>query len=253
MTISDYTAFLPNKRAITLTLSNGATRTFTVALNIPVGLFNRMISSLLSMENSNDLMVQLEMISELTVELLQPYHPNITQEWVLNNIKGITQKELIEAVYKEIQTIIQSDCFSIPKIEVKKEEKELPKDSKARDDYKKRKAKRDKIKKYEDTLKNYRAYNLIDDIAILSMKTNNSFSEIQAMPIFVFRDMVRAVIIGEMRTDEDYNLAYLEYEMKKYNAELKKDLPHYVPPERKRKKQVEAANAPVNQDDNKNI
>ena len=65
-------------------------------------------------------------------------------------------------------------------------------------------------------LKEYNDYNLIDDIAILSNKTSNSFSEIMAMPIFVFRDIVRSVILSELRTDDDYNIAYLSYLKFKY-------------------------------------
>ena len=41
-----------------------------------------------------------------------------------------------------------------------------------------------------------------------------------SMPILVFKDIVRTIIINENRTDDDYNLAYLENECRKYKIEL---------------------------------
>jgi len=51
-------------------------------------------------------------------------------------------------------------------------------------------------------------------------KTNNSFSEIMKMPILIFKDIVKTVIVNENRTDDDYNLAFLRYECEKYKIEL---------------------------------
>lgn len=225
--IADYKAFLPEKRAITLPLIDGSEKTFSVALNIPVGLFNRIVSSLVEVDEIDNQFVRLEILSDLVVRLIHYQHPDITQEWVLKNISINTQKEFVVTIYKEIQSIITSDIFAIPQLKVvKKKPNTKAKNNKQMEEKEKVKA---EIDYYEKLLKETRDYNLIDDIAILSMKTNNSFSEIQAMPIFVFRDMVRAVVIGELRTDDDYNLAYLKYESNKYQDRikdyLKKDRP----------------------------
>lgn len=243
MTISDYMAFLPNKRAITIKLNNGKEMIFSIALNISVELYNRIVSSMVMLEKQSEIKVQSEIISELTVDLLKTYHKDITQEWVLYNISIRTQKELIETIFAEIQAILKTDCFTFPDIIIDKNV-ETNKRNKDRDN--ERKKQKNKIEYLEKLLSDKRDYNLIDDIAILSTKTNNSFSEIQAMPIFVFRDLIRAVIISELRTDDDYNLAYLQYEAKKYDTEIKKDLPHYVPPKRKKNNNSETTKA--NQD-----
>ena len=224
--IADYKAFLPEKRAITLPLIDGSEKTFSVALNIPVGLFNRIVSSLIEVDEIHNNSVRLEILSDLVVRLIHYQHPEITQQWVLDNIPLSTQKEFVVTIYKEIQSIISSDIFAIPQLDVKKRKPETKTKNKQAEE---REAVKAEIAELEKLLKNTRDYNLIDDIAILSMKTNNSFSEIQAMPIFVFRDMVRAVIIGEKRTDDDYNLAYLKYESNKYQdrivEHLKEDKP----------------------------
>lgn len=227
--IADYKAFLPNKRAITIPLNNGNEMTFSVALNIPVSLFNEIISSLMELDDVDIPKVQIEILSELMVKLLKFYHPDIRQEWILNNIHINTQKEFVFTIFKEIQSIIQSDAFAIPQLKVVKDKPDSKTKSKQSEQ---QRAKKAEIEYLEKLLKETRDYNLIDDIAILSMKTNNSFSEIQAMPIFVFRDMVRAVIIGEMRTDDDYNLAYLKYESNKYQDRINK----YLSEERPQKK-----------------
>lgn len=53
------------------------------------------------------------------------------------------------------------------------------------------------------------------------MKTANTYKNIMDMPILAFRAIVKSIIINEMRAnDDDYNLAYLNHEINKYNEEL---------------------------------
>jgi hypothetical protein len=52
------------------------------------------------------------------------------------------------------------------------------------------------------------------------MKTSNTYKDIMDMPILAFRAIVKSIIINEMRTDDDYNLAYLNYELNKYKEDI---------------------------------
>ena len=115
--VNDYIAFLPNKRTLTIVLNDGTEKAFTVGLNITVDLFNRIISSLISLKENQNSGVIAETLSELTYDLLVQYNPEITQEYILRNIDLQSQLEIVEKVYNEIQTILKSECFSLPNLD----------------------------------------------------------------------------------------------------------------------------------------
>ena len=72
----------------------------------------------------------------------------------------------------------------------------------------------------DDVLAKKQEINLIEDITLVMMKTGNTYSEIMTMPILIFKNIVKQIIINEMRTDDDYNLAYLNYQLDKYKEEI---------------------------------
>ena len=60
----------------------------------------------------------------------------------------------------------------------------------------------------------------MDEVAFLTTKTSNSYKDIMDMPILVFKDLIKTVILQELRTDDDYNLAYLKNECEEFKIEL---------------------------------
>ena len=85
---------------------------------------------------------------------------------------------------------------------------------------KERAEKQNKIKNASNVLAKKQEINLIEDITLVMMKTGNTYSEIMTMPILFFKDLVRQIILNEMRVDDDYNLAYLQNELNKYEEEI---------------------------------
>ena len=104
--------------------------------------------------------------------------------------------------------------MQIPNIKVK----EKPNKTK----YEKERAdKKKKIEQANNLLSKKQEIYLIDDITLVMMKTANTYKNIMDMPILAFRAIVKSIIINEMRAnDDDYNLAYLNHEINKYNEEL---------------------------------
>ena len=62
--------------------------------------------------------------------------------------------------------------------------------------------------------------NLMDDIAVVTTKTSNDYNAIMDMPIFIFKDLTKTIVLNELRSDDDVNLAYLNYVFKKVNNDL---------------------------------
>ena len=65
---------------------------------------------------------------------------------------------------------------------------------------------------------------LMDDITLVMTETNNSYSDIMRMPILIFKDLVRTIIVNNKRTNDDYNLAYLKNEYEKIKDRLNSGL-----------------------------
>ncbi len=64
----------------------------------------------------------------------------------------------------------------------------------------------------------------MNDIALLTAKTHNSYADIMKMPIFTFKDLIRTVILNELRADDDYNLAYLRQKAEMIQKEISKNI-----------------------------
>ena len=64
----------------------------------------------------------------------------------------------------------------------------------------------------------------MDEIAFITTKTNNTISEIMDMPILFFKALSRSVRLNELRSDDDYNLAYLTHLAEKYRDEIGKSI-----------------------------
>ena len=47
-----------------------------------------------------------------------------------------------------------------------------------------------------------------------------NFNNVREYIILIFKNIVKQIIINEMRTDDDYNLAYLNYQLDKYKEEI---------------------------------
>ena len=207
----DSIVFLDCNKEYNIDLMNGSSRNFSVALNFSTGLFYKILSILNELENKEITTIEkLNTINFIVAELL-----NYPVEWVSNNIDYEKQLEFIMMVLNSVYGFFGKEFLNIPDI---KPEKEKPnnKNKEANKRYKKQL----EIERLTKLLKKKDSAFLIEEIALILTKTNNTYSEIMAMPILVFKDLVKTIILNELRSDTDYNLAYL----KNRANELQKDL-----------------------------
>lgn len=186
---------------------------FFITLNFPTGQYYKIVAQMAELQNvdADNVFFIREKLAEITSDILSTCNDEISPEWVIKNVDIQTQNDIISMVLNKISEILQKDCFQIPNIEINKETISNG-DS---DSEKKRKYMRKQIDRLNNRLSG-KVINLMDDIAILTTKTNNSYQDIMDMPLFAFKDLVRTVVLNELRTDENYNLAYLEYMVRKY-------------------------------------
>lgn len=209
MKITDKSAFLPHKRTLTITLNSGMERTFNISLNMKLDAYYSALCYLSCFEekqNAND-------IVETCTAILHSADSKINRSYVIRNIGTETQTEIITQVISGVNELLSAEYLQIPNIEVK----EKPTTSKFEKD---RAEKKSKIKSANKLLAKKQEVSLIEDITLVMMKTGNSYFDIMQMPVLVFKNLVKQIIINEMRTDEDYNLAYLNYQLEKYKEEL---------------------------------
>ena len=152
-------------------------------------------------------------IIDTATKILKSADRRITRNWVINNISIDNQTEIITQVIGGINDLLGAEYLQIPDIQVNKKQ--------GQSKYEKERAeKQNKIKNASNVLAKKQEINLIEDITLVMMKTGNTYSEIMTMPILIFKNIVKQIIINEMRTDDDYNLAYLNYQLDKYKEEI---------------------------------
>lgn len=210
--ILDRSAFFEHKKVISLKTINKGDSRFVITLNLPVGVYYHTLCLLDELKNTEDVAIRLDAAYEITTNLLRTNNDKITKQWVADNISLDDQTELINYALTEITTL--KSLYEIPEIKVNR--KTDTKNQQAKE----RQQKKEDIARLNNILKGKKELNLMDDISIVMTKTSNTYKDIFEMPILVFSDIVRTIVLNELRSDDDYNLAYLQYEYKKVNERL---------------------------------
>ena len=210
--ILDRSAFFEHKKVISLKTINKGDSRFVITLNLPVGVYYHTLCLLDELKNTEDVAIRLDAAYEITTNLLRTNNDKITKQWVADNISLDDQTELINYALTEITTL--KSLYEIPEIKVNR--KTDTKNQQAKE----RQQKKEDIARLNNILKGKKELNLMDDISIVMTKTSNTYKDILEMPILVFSDIVRTIVLNELRSDDDYNLAYLQYEYKKVNERL---------------------------------
>ena len=210
--ILDRSAFFEHKKVISLKTINKGDSRFVITLNLPVGVYYHTLCLLDELKNTEDVAIRLDAAYEITTNLLRTNNDKITKQWVADNISLDDQTELINYALTEITTL--KSIYEIPEIKVNR--KTDTKNQQAKE----RQQKKEDIARLNNSLKGKKELNLMDDISIVMTKTSNTYKDILEMPILVFSDIVRTIVLNELRSDDDYNLAYLQYEYKKVNERL---------------------------------
>lgn len=208
--IIDKNVFLPHKKVLQV---RGLNERFYINLNMNVGTYYTIMCLFDGYGSAND-NEKIEILLDSTTKILQLANKRINRNWIRKNIDIQEQSEIVVKVIDGVNELLTADYLQIPNIKVK----EKPNKTK----YEKERAdKKKKIEQANNLLSKKQEIYLIDDITLVMMKTANTYKNIMDMPILAFRAIVKSIIINEMRAnDDDYNLAYLNHEINKYNEEL---------------------------------
>lgn len=208
--IIDKNVFLPHTKVLQ---ARGLNERFYINLNMNVGTYYTIMCLFDGYGSAND-NEKIEILLDSTTKILQLANKRINRNWIRKNIDIQEQSEIVVKVIDGVNELLTADYLQIPNIQVK----EKPNKTK----YEKERAdKKKKIEQANNLLSKKQEIYLIDDITLVMMKTANTYKDIMDMPILVFREIVKSIIINEMRAnDDDYNLAYLNHEINKYNEEL---------------------------------
>ncbi|MGN1316692.1 MAG: hypothetical protein ACI4VW_06450 [Acutalibacteraceae bacterium] len=218
MAIADKKAFIDHTIKIKIDLTTGGNKTFLIPLNFSVKVYFKVISLLdLFAESNNDFARQI-MLDEIVTEILKLSDSNINLHWVKNNIDIQTKLDLIDEIITAIKALTNDDCFAIPDIVITDT-----------NNSRERQKIKDDIARYNNILEGKADKYLMEDVAILMAKTANSYTEIMNLPILVYMDMVRTIIVNELRTDDNYNLEYLKQLYKKTDNKLNSGTPTIKP------------------------
>lgn len=217
MAIADKKAFIDHTIKLKIDLTTGGNKIFLIPLNFSVKVYFKIISLLDFFAESNDDFSRQFMLNEMVTEILQLSNSNINLQWVKNNIDIQTQLDLINEIVTAIKALTNDDCFAIPDIEI------------ADTSNRERQKIKDDIARYNNILEGKADKYLMEDVAILMAKTANSYTEIMNLPILVYMDMVRTIIVNELRTDDNYNLEYLKQLYKKTDNKLNSGTPTIKP------------------------
>lgn len=216
MRITDKSAFLENKRILSIPFKKGGYRKYYIALNLPIDTYYKLLCLIDEFNDTDDISLKVINTAEEVCAILKTADNSVTVEWVLENISIENQMDIISQVISEIDKILDNEAYKIPDIEVIEQSKPAIKG----EDAKERQKKKDDIKRLTNVLKNRKTVQLMDEISIVMCKSHNSYFDVMQMPILVFKDLVRTIVINENRVDDDYNLAYLKYECEKYKIDL---------------------------------
>lgn len=212
---SDSIAFLENRKRYDISIIGKGDRSYSIALNFHTGLFYQMLSVISEIQSIED-SEKVNYISNIFIDVMRFSGYNINRKWVNENVSIESQLKLIELVINDVSELLKHECFVIPEIEVKKKQNNDSKNTAAKE----REKTKTEIKRLSRILANKLDISLMNDIALLTAKTNNSYSDIMEMPIFIFKDLLKTVVLNELRADDDYNLAYLREKAKELQKEL---------------------------------
>lgn len=209
--ILDKSAFNTDIKTITYKTQDGKEHRFNILINVSVAIYNKILCLIDNFENTEAETEKAYYIAEIVFLLLQPTNQDVTIQWVINNIPPDLQANLLTAVLEKINEYLTEECYQIPDLKIKTKPNKNNKD---------REETQKEINECLNILKNRKAITLMDEIALVMMKTNNSYSDVMKMPILIFKDMIRTIYVMELRKNDDYNLAYLQMECAKYKDEL---------------------------------
>lgn len=217
MLINDRSAFLKHKQRITIELTNGKQKNISIDLNMKTKNYFNMLCLLDSLQGAKNDKQQLYIIADSINEILENSVLKTDTNWILNNISQDSQVGLLNYVSEYINRTLADGCFKVPEIEVIKKSTTNSKGNKTT---KEREEKKEEIQRLQNILKSKQDITLMDDIAFILKETSCTYTEIMNMPIFTYRDLTNTLGLIIARSDDDYNLAYLRYETKKYKEEL---------------------------------
>lgn len=203
MKFADSVAFRDNWSRFKVTLINGDDRFFSIALNFRTGLYYKTMAFLADAEGMDEKIATVA-LAEIVAELLSAGYDQYSIDWVMDNLAPDTQTAIINEVFKMVLELLSNDSLNVPEVNVKKD----PPSGKNKA-AKEQAAKKRKIKNLNKILSGKIDAYLMDEIALVMMKTNNGMQEIMDMPILFFKDLYRNIVVSEMRSDDDYNIAYL--------------------------------------------
>lgn len=211
----DSIVFLDCNKQVNIVLKDGSNRDYMVALNFSTGLFYKILSVISVSANEDKEVTDIEkiyIVNSIVAELLK-----CPVDLVSNNIDFERQLQVIENILNSLTAIFEKEFLIIPDIKPQKE-KPNSKNKEANKRYKDRL----EIERLTKILKKHDCNYLMEEIALILTKTHNTYSEIMAMPILIFKDLVKTIILNELRSDTDYNLAFLKDRVNKLQREVNK-------------------------------
>lgn len=210
MTIIDRNAFLDHEQKLTIETIKGDSISFAITLNFSVGVYYQIICLIDKMQKEKDMILASKIVSII----LHTSDSTIDQQWVLDNISIDSQYEILSIILPMLKTIMDEDYLKIPVIKVAEHPSQ---DNKANQE---RYRKKQDIARLQNYLNKLEQIDLMHDVVLVMKITNNSYSEVMNMPILIFKDIIKTVIISENRADDDYNLAYLQHEIDLHKEEI---------------------------------
>jgi len=208
MKIKDKAVFLPHKQTLIIDVY-GIKEKIGISLNMNVDTYYSISCYLSDFEETRNV----DDIVEAATAILHYANRKFDKKFVVKNLSIENQMKIIEQTIGGMSKLLSAEYLQIPNIQVQ----EKPTTSKFE---KERAEKKKKIKSANELLAKKQEDSLIEDITLVMMKTGNTYNDIMNMPILFFKNLVKQIVINEMRTDEDYNLAYLQYELNEYRKEL---------------------------------
>ena len=213
MNIADSNVFIPCNCILEVELKNRYIEEYEIDINIPVKTYYQLLCYIDLLNKADSQQEQITYFINASKLILKQADKKINTNWIIDNISPDNQFKMIEEIINAIAEMLQDSCLILPDIE--------PAQKAAKTEYEKDRRKiQEQINRYNSTLKSRTKINLMDEVAFLTTKTSNSYKDIMDMPILVFKDLIKTVILQELRTDDDYNLAYLKNECEEFKIEL---------------------------------
>lgn len=222
MKITDSSVFLNQEKFLKIPLINGTEKRVRIPLNMPVGSYCRIMANIDKLQHSENEKQQINYFVAVTTEFLKLHDKRINSDWVYRNISAQNQADIINKLMDCLGDLLNEKFFHIPEISVKGKS--------TKNQYaKEREETQREIKKYTEILSSRNEGCLLDNIVMVMTKTNNSYQAIMSMPILVFRGIVKTITLNELRSDDNYNLAYLKNECENYKKEINNGKAEFKP------------------------